>query len=133
MKQDVHGKSEAKMYTKADNNASAVDLARKCLTAKERHLEPLLVYQFDDDGAAHDDELQARLKAEFESEWKQATGEVSREFGQASIAIADDETRYVPLNGVGGASSWQIGARRLFVAYAHEDRETPYVLVVGTV
>src|SRR5258707_14056730 len=121
------------MYTRADNNMRAVDLARKCLTTKEQHLEPLLIYRFEDDCTAHDDELQERLKVEFEEEWNRATGELAREFGQASIAISYDKTKYVPLNGVGGASSWQIGTKRLFVAYAHEDRETPYLLVVGTV
>ena len=120
------------MYTKFDSNA--VDLARKCLSATTaRQLEPLMIYQFKDDVAAHDDELQHHLKVEFEEAWERATAEIAREFGTATIAILWDETEYVPLNGVYGASSWQIGKKRLFVAYAHEDRELPYLLVVGTV
>jgi hypothetical protein len=119
------------MYTKFDTNP--IELARKCLSATGKELEALLIYQFEDDVAAHDDELQDHLKVEFEEEWKRATAEIAREFGAATIATLYDETEYVPLNGVWEASSWQIGKRRLFVAYAHEDRELPYLLVVGTV
>ena len=119
------------MYTKLDRNA--IDLARKCLSATDKQLEALLIYQFKDDVAAHDDELQDHLQSEFEEEWKRATAEIAREFGAATIATSYDATKYVPLNGVGGASSWQIGKRRLFVAYAHEDRELPYLLIVGTI
>jgi hypothetical protein len=121
------------MYTKFGGDAYAIDLARKCLSEPGEQLEPLLIYQFQDDVVAHDDELQDHLKVEFEGEWKRATAEIALEFGEATIAILYDETEYVPLNGVYGASSWQIGKKRLFVAYAHEDRETPYLLVVGTV
>src|SRR5262249_9613666 len=119
------------MYTKFDSNA--IDLARKCLSATDKQLEPLMIYQFKDDVAAHDDELQYHLQVEFKEAWKRARAEIAREFGTATIATLYDETDYVPLNGVYGASSWQIGKKRLFVAYAHEDRELPYLLIVGTV
>ena len=120
------------MYTKAENNLSAIELARKCLAATTKQLEPLLIYQFENDFDAHDDELQDRLEAQFEEEWKKAVAELERAFGIGATATSHEETRYVPLCGVGGACSWQIGETRLYIAYAHEDRETPYLLVVGT-
>jgi ABC-type uncharacterized transport system substrate-binding protein len=119
------------MYTKADS--TAVALARKCLEAGGRPLELLLIYQFEDDAEAHDDDLQERIEMEFEKEWKRATTEIAREFGAATIVVDYEDTRYVPLNGVGGASSWLIGNKRLYVSYAHEDRELPYYLVVGVI
>ena len=45
-----------------------------------------MIYQFKDDVAAHDDELQEHLKVEFEREWKRATAEIARELGAATIA-----------------------------------------------
>jgi hypothetical protein len=119
------------MYTKTDS--SAVGLALKCLAAEGKQLELLLIYQFKDDAEAHDDELQRRLEVEFEKEWKRATTEIACEFGAATIAVDYNDTRYVPLNGVGGVSSWLVGDKRLYVCYAHEDRELPYLLVVGVI
>jgi hypothetical protein len=121
------------MYTRFGGDGHAIELARKCLSEPEEQLEALLIYQFKDDVDAHDDELQDHLKVEFKGEWKRATAEIALEFGEATIANTYFETEYVPLNGVYSASSWQIGKKRLFVAYAHEDRELPYLLVVGTV
>jgi hypothetical protein len=120
------------VYTQAENNAQALELARKCLSADGPQMEPLLVYSFQSDVDAHDDVLQNRLITEFEEEWRKASVELAREFGAAVTAESCEETEYVPLNGVGGASSWQVAGKRLYVAYAHEDRETPYLLIVGT-
>src|SRR5262245_39208183 len=103
------------MYTKADS--TAVALASKCLEAKGRPMELLLTYQFKDDADAHDDDLQQRIEMEFEKEWKRATSEIAREFGAPTIVVDDEDTAYVPLNGVCGASSWLIGNKRIYVSF----------------
>ncbi len=119
------------MHEYAENKSRVLSLARECLSAPESKSAPLLVYYFEGDREAHDDELQARLEIEFKRAWLDATSELEKEFGQPLVSEEYDETRWVPLSGVGGASLWQTKEGRLWVAYAHEDRETPYLLLVG--
>lgn len=125
---------EVDRFKFADNEASATDLAQICLGKAGMHMEPLVMYWFNDkrgDEDAHDDELQNRLEVDFERRWKEATVHLEQTFGPAEIGISEAETEFVPLNGVGGAASWVVNKRRLFTAYSHEDRELPWVLVVG--
>ena len=119
------------MYAYSENKTQALALAHKCLASPGEQSEPLLVYYFEDDSEAHDDELQGQLETEFNQAWLATTEELTRAFGPALVVEECEETRWVPLSGVGGASSWRTDQGRLWVAYAHEDRETPYLLLVG--
>ena len=119
------------MYAYIDNKTQVLALAHKCLAVPGAQSEPLLVYYFEDDDEAHDDEFQAKLETEFNQAWLAATDELTKAFGLALVVEEYEETRWVPLSGVGGASSWRTDQGRLWVAYAHEDRETPYLLLVG--
>ncbi|SRR6266705_3598874 len=119
------------MYAYTENKDQVIELARKCLAGHGEKSEPLLVYSFKDDNEAHDDDLQERLEAEFERAWREVTERLAEVFGPALVGEDYEETRWVPLSGVGGASSWHTEHGRLWVAYAHEDRETPYLLLVG--
>ena len=47
------------MYSKAKMGASAIELARACLATSGQPMELLLMYSFDGDVEAHDDDLQA--------------------------------------------------------------------------
>ncbi len=119
------------MYEYAENRQQAVELANRCLSASDEAMEPLWLYQFEDDVEAHDETLQERLEGEFQEAWRSVTEELSQTFGPESSTDDADEVDWVPLGGVGGASWWETDRGRLWVAYAHEDRETPYLLMIG--
>jgi hypothetical protein len=108
-------------------------LVRKLLEADEDGLEELKVYKFplDDDGPAQDDELQEKLTTEFESAFKSAKAELAKTFGKPVRTGVDDHEN-IPLNGVFRFAIWQVQAKLLWLAAAHEDRELPYVLILGT-
>lgn len=119
------------MYSKAEGGATALELARACLAKPGQPMELLLMYSFEGDVDAHDDDLQDRLEISFKNEWSSCVAVIEKEYGPASIGTTCDRTDFVPLNGVGGVASWRIAGRRLWVAYAHEDREIPWLLMVG--
>jgi hypothetical protein len=121
------------MFEYTENKSKAIELARQCLSASTNAMEPLSLYNFEDDLEAHDEELQGRLEVEFHDAWQFVTDELTRVFGPAAVAESEEEVDWVPLCGVGGASWWETSQGRLWVAYAHEDRETPYLLMVGSI
>jgi hypothetical protein len=45
--------------------------------------------------------------------------------------LPDDDL--IPLNGVFRFAEWEVDGKKIFAAAAHEDRELPYLLVLGTV
>jgi len=119
------------MYECGEHMSDVSAVAQTCLAYDGRHDEALLVYSFKDDNDAHDDALQERLWTEFRQTWLTATAELEKKFGPAVIAEKMEETRWVPLCGVGGVSSWKTDCGLLWIAYAHEDRECPFLLLVG--
>lgn len=119
------------MYEYIENKNKALELARQCLSAVAGTMEPLYLFNFEDDAEAHDDSLQERVAAEFDEAWLGVVEELNRTFGPATTAETEEEADWVPLCGVGGAAWWETKQGRLWVAYAHEDRETPYLLMVG--
>lgn len=119
------------MYEYAENRRKALELARQCLSAPTDAMEPLYLYNFEDDSEAHDDSLLERVEAEFSEVWLGVVEEFTRTFGPAHTAETVEDAEWVPLCGVGGAAWWETEQGRLWVAYAHEDRETPFLLMVG--
>ena len=122
------------MYEYTENKSRALELARQCLAAEGESLEPLLVYVFEDGNEeAHDDELQEKLESEFYQLWLATTEELNQTFGRGATHELswDGGIDWIPLNGIGGASSWDTDQGRLWLAYAHEDRETPFLLMIG--
>ena len=107
-----------------------VQLARLCLSTGE-DLEVVRIHQFADDVEAHDDARQARLYAEFKIAFSIALSQLESVFGSAELADAERDVPFVPLCGVFCAASWVANGKRLYLAAAHEDRECPYLLVVG--
>ena len=110
---------------------SAVKLAQKILKKHEDGLEQLRMHDFPDDESAHDDELTARLYAEFSAELDGVQAELTKEYGPPSKKgkVGD---KVVELNGVFRYATWQVGKKLLFVAAHHEDRGIPIVLWLGT-
>lgn len=119
------------MYERPEDGSNIIEVARRCLGADAESCEALLVYQFESEVDAHNEALQVNLETEFKDAWLRATSELETEFGPATVEEDAEETDWVPLCGVGGVSSWRIDQRVLWLAYAHEDRETPYLLIIG--
>jgi hypothetical protein len=110
---------------------SPTSLARELVDRGPGGLEELRVLEFPDDEAAHDDALHERLHAEFAAEFDGIQAELTEAYGEPlRTGVADDGL--IPLNGVFRFALWQVGAMILFAAAAHEDRDCPLVLMLGT-
>jgi hypothetical protein len=109
---------------------SAIRLAHELLASDEDTLESVRVYQFEDDVAAHDEKLQRRLTKQFEAAFEQSAAELVGTFGRPQREGADDDD-IIPLNGVFRFAVWDVEGRALYLAASHEDRELPYLLMVG--
>jgi hypothetical protein len=110
---------------------SASQLARKLLASDHDALEDVQVHQFEDDRAAHDDDLQTRVENQFNADFNRLQAQLVQEFGAPSrTGTVDDDL--IPLGGVFLFAVWEVQGKQLFAAAAHEDRELPYLLVLGT-
>jgi hypothetical protein len=110
---------------------SATALARELLDSDPGGLEKLRVHVFDDDVELHDNTTLEKLYAEFAEEFDRCVAELSKQYGTPDRQGEEDDD-VVPLNGVFRFAVWVVGDQQLFVAAAHEDREVPVLLMVGT-
>ncbi|MCC6698033.1 MAG: hypothetical protein IT365_20595 [Candidatus Hydrogenedentes bacterium] len=110
---------------------SVTELARKLLKQKKEGLEDLRVHMFELDGDEEDDDLHEQLHAEFSAEFERVQSELAAELG-APVRTGDDDDDAIPLNGVFRFAIWQANGKSLFVAAAHEDRDCPVILILGT-
>ena len=106
-------------------------LARELVDRGPGGLEELRVQEFPDDESAHDDALHARLHAEFSAEFDWVQAELARTYGEPIRTGAGDDD-LIPLNGVFRFALWEVGDMVLFAAAAHEDRDFPLLLLLGT-
>jgi hypothetical protein len=120
------------MTNESSKSANPIELAKRCL-GSPGNIEILRIYQFDDDEEAQDDEKQENLQREFEAAFFEAVKRLETEFGEARIAESEDEIEAVPHSGVFCAAFWVIDNVTLVVAAAHEDRETPYLIIIDTI
>jgi len=111
---------------------SAVNLATELLRRPKASLEDLEIHQFEDDAAAHDDVVMEQLHADFESKFEREQSELSARYGKPS-RTGDDDDEVIPLCGVGRFAIWSVEGKLLYLALAHEDRECPILLMLGTV
>ena len=77
------------------------------------------------------DALHARLHAEFSAEFDRVQAELARTYGEPLRTGAGDDD-LIPLNGVFRFALWEVGDMVLFAAAAHEDRDCPLLLMLGT-
>ncbi len=109
----------------------ALVLADRLLEEDAGQLEELRVHMFETDEEAHDDEAIERLYAEFEVDFDRIMAALSEEYGApARTGVEDDDV--VELNGVFRFAIWQVGDKLLYATVAHEDRECPVLLMLGT-
>ena len=110
---------------------SAPQIARRLLLAGGRGLEVLRIHQFEDDITAHDDELQATLERDFNEACIHVQAELAQEFGNPSRG-GTEVTGVIPWNGIFRFAIWETEGKVLYLCAAHEDRELPYLLLLGT-
>jgi hypothetical protein len=110
---------------------AAVPVARKLLAAPAGNIGELWVHPFASDEAAHDDAMQAQLERDFAAAFEAARSELAADFGPP-LRFGEAAEDAVPLNGVFCAAVWSAGDRQLWLAAAHEDREMPFLLLMGT-
>jgi hypothetical protein len=109
----------------------AIAVARKVLASPAGEIAELWVRPFEDEDSGHDDALQDRLGADFAAAFDKARSELAAEFGPPARAGEDDDET-VPLCGVFRFAVWSMSDREMWLAAAHEDRECPFLLVLGT-
>jgi hypothetical protein len=105
--------------------------ARKLLGRNETVLEELEIYQFACEVEAHDDNLHERLAEKFAASFDSVKAELVKEFGQPSRTGERDDD-HIPLCGVYRFAVWDQDNMILFLAVAHEDRQCPFLLMLGT-
>ena len=105
-------------------------LARELLEG-DGGIEEVRVHLFEDDASAHDDELHEKLYAEFALDFDCVQADLAAQYG-TPWQTGNEDNKYIPLNGVFRFSLWEVNQRLLFVAAAHEDRECPILLMIGT-
>jgi len=109
---------------------AAVAVARKVLSSPAGEIAELWVRPFEDGTSAHDDALQERLDTDFTVAFDEARSQLAAVFGPPVRVGEDDEI--VPLCGVFRFAVWSVGDREMWLAAAHEDRECPFLLLLGT-
>jgi len=109
----------------------AVPIARQLLASPKASIAELWIRPFEDDSAAHDDDLQAQLERDFVTAFEEAQSELTEQFGRPA-RVGDDYDESLPLSGVFRLAIWSTGDQNLWLAAAHEDRECPFVLLLGT-
>ena len=108
----------------------AFKLARDLFDGGADDLRELRIHEFEKDSQAHDEALQARIAKEFEAQFDQTQRDLTKKFGEPiRTGITDDPG--IPLTGVFHYAVWDVDGRELFLAAAHEDRETPVMLMMG--
>jgi hypothetical protein len=107
-------------------------LVRELLGSGSGSLKELLVYSFRDDVEAYDDELQARVERDFVAAFDTAVADLTTEFGEPTRRGSADDSP-IPLCGVFRFAVWAAEGHEWYLAAAHEDREMPYLLLVGIV
>jgi hypothetical protein len=110
---------------------SPTRLARELIERCSGELEELRVQEIPDDEAAHDDGLHERLHAEFSADFDRVQAELARIYGEPLRTGAGDDD-LIPLNGVFRFALWEVSDMVLFAAAAHEDRDCPMLLMLGT-
>ena len=81
---------------------------------------------------AHNEEETQKLYANFESMFERAQLELSANYGQPVQTDQKSEAE-IPLNGIVRLAIWKNERKLLYLAFAHEDRGCPILLVLGTV
>lgn len=105
-------------------------LAKKALAAGKGAMEEVRIHVFEDDEEAHDEEAVEKLHADFAKQFDKSVATLSKEYGQPKRTGQKDD-RAIPLNGVFRFAIWKVGKLELYAA-AHEDREIPIILMLGT-
>ena len=109
---------------------SAVAAAKGLVDSRVESLAELWIREFEDDVEAHDDALQERLEREFIVAFDEAASELTAEYGPPARVSQEDE-QVVPMGGTFRSAVWWIRDNELWLAAAHEDREVPFVLLMG--
>lgn len=107
-----------------------VTQAEKLLKARKSKCEELHCREFFDDAEAHDEEVQSQLEATFLSSMKTYEKALASRYG-APTRTGTDQVDQIPINGVVRYALWEIGAKTLYLAAAHEDRELAWVILLG--
>jgi len=110
---------------------SATALANSMIEDEDTDLEELQVHELADDAAASDEAAIAGLYQQFNSDFDDVAAELSVQYGEPAYA-GDVDTDAIPLNGVFRYAIWNVEDKHLFLAAAHQDRESPIVLMLGT-
>jgi hypothetical protein len=112
------------------NSAKILQAANRLLAGEDGSLTELRIHEFNEDEQAHDDQLQERLRREFEDDFEKAARTLTSKFGSPAERGTEDHDA-IPLSGVFLHAIWNVKNSVLYAAAAHEDRELPVLLVLG--
>jgi hypothetical protein len=108
----------------------AVSAARGLIDSRLESFAELWIREFKDDVEAHDDKLQEQLERDFIAAFVESVEDLTDEYGPPA-RLGEEGDDSVQIGGVFRFAIWRIRDNELWLAAAHEDRELPYVLLMG--
>lgn len=120
----------ATVYKKTAAGKKVIETAHKLLAAKKPSVKELEAESFNDDTAAHDDDLQTRLSQKFIKRFEAYRKELTRAFGNP-VETGEEPSDGGTVRGVFAYAVWKREQRRLVLPAGHEDRELPYAIVLA--
>jgi|GEM_PF-4238117 len=115
---------------KRKRRRNVADLAQQSLQSTRSSAKSVLNFEFHDEEDSHDDEFQEAAHDHFSRQYGESQEELIAVYGDP-IETGDNDHSMIPLSGVFQYAIWDLGSRKLFLAVAHEDRETPLWLQLG--
>ncbi len=106
--------------------------ARTLFASPSGEMAEVWVRSFEDDVEAHDDHLLERLEQDFVAAFNQSRIELEAVYGPP-VRVGDVDDESIPLGGVLRFTVWKVDDKQLWLAAAHEDRDCPFLLLMGTV
>jgi hypothetical protein len=115
---------------KSKAGQDCIAAARRLLRGKKNACEEIEERTFSHDKEAHDDELQERLEQSFAKKLKSFRKKLSTVFQEPTETGTDNHCD-IPLNGILEYAIWKVSGKSLYLATVHEDRELPWLIVLG--
>lgn len=123
-------RSRPPKVTKPKSGKAVLAMAENLLKQRKSRHEVIDCREFFSDVEAHDDELQTSLEENFLANFQKYERSVTGRYGSPGTNGNNDHPG-IPHCGVLRYAIWTIDGQSLYLALTHEDRELPFLIVMG--
>lgn len=128
---NVMSKNKKMMQRKISLPDDIIDFAQKLISNREECFEPVLIFEFDDEESAYDDDFIDEQIDKLSISLENIKNTLESHFGPPTFCEEDDEADDTPIYGSEKGIAWEADEYLLYAAIIHEDREMPLLLGVG--